>query len=205
MSEQGRMKSDAADRLTIRRTSRGIASFVTALVCAVTLGGGEGRADTGDVSLSAHPVSNSQKVFDGQAAVLLPDGRWLLVGGEQSGVVSGAVSFSDPRSSALQKQAIRRAFRLCDKIISSSNRRKQNGLKQNGLAHNVRGHRSWAGRTSRNRALVVLVSVCLLGLGPRKAFLESREERFTFLGREFLAAGSGRVGLHELVEGQPKF
>jgi RHS repeat-associated protein len=102
MREQARMGTRTIGRPRVIRALRGALAVWGVMLCSFVLAG---------AGLAASDTSNSEwarfalpapKVLEGQTATLLSDGRWLLVGGEQSGVASGTVSITDTSSAALQ-------------------------------------------------------------------------------------------------------
>ena len=92
-------------RPRVIRALRGALAVAAVTLCSLILAGVGVAANDSASTGWARFAPPAPKALAGQTATLLSDGRWLLVGGEQSGVVSGAVSMTDTRSAAVQTPA----------------------------------------------------------------------------------------------------
>jgi RHS repeat-associated protein len=102
MEEQGR-QTGGRGRMSAAFGLRGILAIGAAL-CAVALGSASSAADSPATTISADPSTlQAPKLIEGQSATRLPDGRWLLVGGIQSGVVSGTVVIQNSAGDTTQE------------------------------------------------------------------------------------------------------
>ena len=89
-------------RSRVIRVLRGVLAAGAVTLCSLILAGVGVAANDNASTGWTRFAQPAPKVLEGQTATLLSDGRWLLVGGEQSGVTSGAVSITDTSSATLQ-------------------------------------------------------------------------------------------------------